>query len=114
MIDGSDSRGLYGASGELRKAVADIGDGKTMTLSGPFSFDEEGYLSGSSSLRSKTLAVARQHQADLSRGGQDRRYRAKTLEGAGRRRRQGLGRSRRPTRQCNGERLHPTRFDPPI
>jgi hypothetical protein len=44
MIDGSDEKGLYGASGELRKAVADIGDGKVMTLSGPFSFDEEGYL----------------------------------------------------------------------
>ncbi|MBB3967228.1 MULTISPECIES: DUF2125 domain-containing protein [Rhizobium] len=45
MIDGRDAKGLYGASGELRKAVADIGGGKVMTLSGPFSFDEEGYLS---------------------------------------------------------------------
>ncbi len=55
MIDGSDSRGLYGASGELRKAVADIGDGKTMTLSGPFSFDEEGYLSGQFKLEIQNL-----------------------------------------------------------
>ncbi|KQV73309.1 DUF2125 domain-containing protein [Rhizobium sp. Root1220] len=46
MIDGSDKRGLYGAGGELRKVVADIGDGRVMTLTGPFSFDEEGYLSG--------------------------------------------------------------------
>jgi hypothetical protein len=55
MIDGSDSQGLYGASGELRKAVADIGDGKVMTLSGPFSFDEEGYLSGQFKLEIENL-----------------------------------------------------------
>lgn len=46
MIDGSDDTSLYGASGELRKVVADIGDGKTMTLTGPFSFNDQGYLSG--------------------------------------------------------------------
>lgn len=46
MIDGSDGTGLYGASGELRRVVADIGEGRTMRISGPFSFDNEGYLSG--------------------------------------------------------------------
>lgn len=46
MIDGSDGTGLYGASGELRRIVADIGEGRTMRISGPFSFDNEGYLSG--------------------------------------------------------------------
>ncbi len=55
MIDGSDQKGLYGASGELRKVVADIGDGKVMTLSGPFSFDEEGYLSGKFKLEIEQL-----------------------------------------------------------
>ncbi|MFK0383674.1 DUF2125 domain-containing protein [Agrobacterium sp. NPDC090273] len=46
MIDGSDKTGLYGASGELRRVLADIGEGRTMRISGPFSFDNEGYLSG--------------------------------------------------------------------
>jgi hypothetical protein len=59
MIDGSDSKGLYGASGELRKAVADIGDGKVMTLSGPFSFDEEGYLTGQFKLQIEDLSAWR-------------------------------------------------------
>ncbi|MBB4231073.1 DUF2125 domain-containing protein [Rhizobium mongolense] len=55
MIDGSDPQGLYGASGELRKAVADIGDGKVMTLTGPFSFDEQGFLSGKFKLEIEQL-----------------------------------------------------------
>ena len=55
MIDGSDQKGLYGASGELRKVVTDIGDGRVMTLSGPFSFDEEGYLSGKFKLEIEQL-----------------------------------------------------------
>jgi hypothetical protein len=55
MIDGSDRKGLYGASGELRKVVADIGDGKVMTLTGPFSFDDQGYLSGNFKLEIEQL-----------------------------------------------------------
>jgi hypothetical protein len=55
MIDGSDRQGLYGASGELRKVVADIGDGKIMTLTGPFSFDEQGFLSGKFKLEIEQL-----------------------------------------------------------
>ncbi len=55
MIDGSDQQGLYGASGELRKVVADIGDGKVMTLTGPFSFDEQGFLSGKFKLEIEKL-----------------------------------------------------------
>lgn len=35
LIDGSDPNGLNGATGELRRIVADIGDGKVMTLTGP-------------------------------------------------------------------------------
>ncbi|MET3856398.1 DUF2125 domain-containing protein [Rhizobium sp. OAE497] len=55
MIDGSDRQGLYGASGELRKVVVDIGDGKVMTLTGPFSFDEQGFLSGKFKLEIEQL-----------------------------------------------------------
>lgn len=48
LLDGSDrgTHGLYGTSGILRRVVADIGDGRVMTLTGPFSFDDEGYVSG--------------------------------------------------------------------
>jgi hypothetical protein len=46
LLDGSDKGGLYGASGTLHQVVADIGDGRVMTLSGPFSFDDQGFVSG--------------------------------------------------------------------
>jgi hypothetical protein len=48
LLDGSDKsgRGLFGASGILNRVVADIGDGRVMTLTGPFSFDDQGMLSG--------------------------------------------------------------------
>jgi len=48
MIDGSDPKGLvlYGTEGEMRSLSADLGQGRLITVSGPFSFDEEGYLSG--------------------------------------------------------------------
>jgi hypothetical protein len=48
LLDGSDKsgRGLFGASGILHQVVADIGDGRVMTLSGPFSFDDQGLVSG--------------------------------------------------------------------
>ena len=48
MLDGSDitGRGLYGAAGVLHDVVVDIGDGRVMTLSGPFSFDDQGFVSG--------------------------------------------------------------------
>lgn len=46
LLDGSDKGGLNGASGTLHRVVADIGDGRVMTLSGPFSFDDQGLISG--------------------------------------------------------------------
>jgi hypothetical protein len=48
LLDGSDSsaHGLYGTAGVLSQAVIDIGDGRVMTLSGPFNFDDQGFLSG--------------------------------------------------------------------
>lgn len=55
MIDGSDATGLYGASGELRRVMLDIGDGRTMRISGPFAFDEQGYLSGQFKLEIEKL-----------------------------------------------------------
>ncbi|CAN7513580.1 DUF2125 domain-containing protein [Neorhizobium tomejilense] len=53
MIDGSDPNGtvLYGTEGRMRSVSADLGDGKLITVSGPFSFDEQGYLSGKLKLR---------------------------------------------------------------
>ena len=48
LLDGSDPTGqpLRGTSGLLHHMVADIGDGRTIKLSGPFSFDDQGYVSG--------------------------------------------------------------------
>lgn len=46
LLDGSDRNGMRGAAGTLHQAVIDIGDGRVMTLSGPFNFDDEGFLSG--------------------------------------------------------------------
>ncbi|OHV82053.1 DUF2125 domain-containing protein [Rhizobium sp. LCM 4573] len=48
MIDGSDPNGmaLYGTQGEMRRLTADLGEGRLITVTGPFSFDGEGYLSG--------------------------------------------------------------------
>ena len=48
LLDGSDkgTQGLRGTAGILNRVVADIGDGRVLTLSGPFSFDDEGYVSG--------------------------------------------------------------------
>lgn len=48
VLDGSDPYGLvlHGTSGELRSFSADLGEGRLLTVSGPFSFDDNGYLSG--------------------------------------------------------------------
>ncbi|MDE1992436.1 MAG: DUF2125 domain-containing protein [Rhizobiaceae bacterium] len=46
LLDGRDRNGLYGAAGTLNQVVIDIGDGRVMTLSGPFKFDDQGLLSG--------------------------------------------------------------------
>lgn len=47
MIDGSDPKGiaLYGTQGDMNELKADLGDGKVFTISGPFEFDDRGYLS---------------------------------------------------------------------
>ena len=48
LIDGTDPNGiaLYGTQGEMRTLSADLGEGRVITVTGPFSIDEEGYLSG--------------------------------------------------------------------
>lgn len=47
LLDGSDAgHGIYGSSGMLEQATADIGQDRKMTLSGPFSIGEDGYISG--------------------------------------------------------------------
>jgi hypothetical protein len=48
IIDGSDANGLalYGTKGEMRNLSADLGEGRMISVTGPFSFDGEGYLSG--------------------------------------------------------------------
>jgi len=55
MIDGTDEQGIHGSQGQLRRIVADIGDGKVMTVSGPFTFDENGFLSGKFKLEIEQL-----------------------------------------------------------
>ena len=55
MIDGTDEQGIHGSQGQLRRIVADIGDGKVMNVSGPFTFDENGFLSGKFKLEIEQL-----------------------------------------------------------
>jgi hypothetical protein len=53
IIDGSDPNGtsLTGTKAEMREFRADLGQGRVMTLSGPFSFDENGRMNGKLKLR---------------------------------------------------------------
>ena len=48
ILDGTDPSGiaLYGTEGEMRSLSADLGEGRTISISGPFSIDDDGYLSG--------------------------------------------------------------------
>lgn len=57
LIDGSDSNGLRGTQGELRRLAADIGDGSTVIISGPFSVDEAGLVSGKLRVEIENLSV---------------------------------------------------------
>jgi hypothetical protein len=38
---------LYGTKGELRRMVVDLGEGRVLTLSGPFAIGDDGLISGS-------------------------------------------------------------------
>ncbi len=48
MIDGTYPGGIapYNLEGEMRKLSADLGEGRLVTVTGPFSIDGDGYLSG--------------------------------------------------------------------
>lgn len=57
LIDGSDGNGLRGTQGELRRLAADIGDGSTLIISGPFSINDAGLLSGRLKVEIENLDV---------------------------------------------------------
>ena len=62
MIDGSDPNGisLRETKGEMREFRADLGEGRIMLVSGPFSFDEQGRMSGKLKLRVEQLKAWQQ------------------------------------------------------
>ncbi len=45
-LEGDRGEGLYGSEGEIRRFVADMGEGRVLTLSGPVSVGTDGMLSG--------------------------------------------------------------------
>ncbi len=45
-LEGDRGEGLYGSEGEIRRFVADMGEGRVFTLSGPVSIGTDGMLSG--------------------------------------------------------------------
>ncbi|MFD1745133.1 DUF2125 domain-containing protein [Rhizobium helianthi] len=47
LLAGQDTgRGLYGSEGEMRKLALDLGNGRVVNMTGPFSIDDEGRISG--------------------------------------------------------------------
>ncbi len=45
-LQGDRGEGLYGSTGEIRRLVADMGEGRVLTLSGPVSVGNDGMISG--------------------------------------------------------------------
>ncbi len=66
MIDGSDSNGLalYGTEGEMRRFSADLGEGRVVSVTGPFSIDGEGYISGRLKLKVEEIDAWRNSLAE--------------------------------------------------
>jgi len=62
LLAGEDQsgEGLRGTAGIVNHAVADIGEGRTLALTGPFSFDDQGYLSGQFKLKIDQLGPWRE------------------------------------------------------
>ena len=62
IIDGSDANGisLRDTRGEMREFKADLGEGRVILLSGPFSFDGEGRMSGKLKLQVEQLSAWRE------------------------------------------------------
>lgn len=47
LLAGQDNgRGLYGTQGEMRRISLDLGNGQAVNMSGPFSIDDDGRISG--------------------------------------------------------------------
>lgn len=60
MLAGQDNgKGLYGTQGEMRQVGIDLGNGQLLSVSGPFSIDEEGRISGKLKLRVDKIAAWR-------------------------------------------------------
>jgi hypothetical protein len=59
ILDGSDRGGLalQGSQGRLREFKADLGQGQILSISGPFSFDDQGRMSGKLKLRVEDIAA---------------------------------------------------------
>lgn len=59
LLDGSDPNGtaLYGTSGHMQELKADLGEGRVLSISGPFSINDEGRLSGKLKLRIEQIAA---------------------------------------------------------
>jgi len=58
LIDGSDRNvSLYGTEGEIRNLSADLGEGRIITISGPFGFTADGRMNGKLKLRVEKLAA---------------------------------------------------------
>jgi hypothetical protein len=62
VLDGSDQNGMsmQGSEGELRQFKVDLGEGQVLTLSGPFSFDDRGRMSGKLKLRIEEIEAWQQ------------------------------------------------------
>ncbi|MGE7369689.1 DUF2125 domain-containing protein [Neorhizobium sp. NPDC001467] len=61
LIDGSDRNvSLYGAEGTIRNLSADLGDGRIISLSGPFSVTADGRINGKMKLRVEKLEAWKQ------------------------------------------------------
>lgn len=95
------------------RLVADIGEGRTMRISGPFSFDNEGYLSGQFKLEIEKLDAwsdnAKQAFPQLQSTIDTAR---KMLRALMRRRRQGVRRPRGGSRPRHRQRFHSAGEDP--
>ncbi|MCO5733667.1 DUF2125 domain-containing protein [Rhizobium sp. SSA_523] len=60
LLEGRDGgSGLYGASGDIRQLGVDLGSGQILSLSGPFSIDQDGLISGKLKLRVDKIAAWR-------------------------------------------------------
>lgn len=53
------SRGLYGLQGEMRQLDLDLGSGQIVSITGPFSIDEEGRISGKLRLQVEKISAWR-------------------------------------------------------